>query len=145
MRLCNACWEQATRQTSMLRSGLSFSNVSTPYPSCTVLRQKSGASQQRQSHLASRRSRSTLNVVAAAKPQSEREGPQKTNFFTKLFRPLRDFGLGKTSLWEGGVGLFIFAGIGWSVHHCAVKCCPRKIQSSSGGFVYGVATYGTLA
>lgn len=50
--------------------------------------------------------------MAAAKPQSQREGPEKTNFFTKLIRPLRDFGLGKSSLWEGGVGLFIFAGIG---------------------------------
>lgn len=51
-------------------------------------------------------------TMAAAKPQSQREGPEKSNFFTKLIRPLRDFGLGKSSLWEGGVGLFIFAGIG---------------------------------
>lgn len=51
-------------------------------------------------------------TLAAAKPQSQREGPEKSNFFTKLISPLRDFGLGKSSLWEGGVGLFIFAGIG---------------------------------
>ena len=57
------------------------------------------------------RRRATL-TQAAARPQSQREGPEKTNFFTKLIRPLRDFGLGKSSLWEGGVGMFIFAGIG---------------------------------
>lgn len=50
--------------------------------------------------------------MAAAKPQSQRDGAEKSNFFTKLISPLRDFGLGKSSLWEGGVGLFIFAGIG---------------------------------
>ena len=58
-------------------------------------------------------------TLAAAKPQSQREGPEKSNFFTKLISPLRDFGLGKSSLWEGGVGLFIFAGIG---AHSAVPC-----------------------
>ena len=58
-------------------------------------------------------------TLAAAKPQSQREGPEKRNFFTKLISPLRDFGLGKSSLWEGGVGLFIFAGIG---AHNAVPC-----------------------
>ena len=115
MRLCNACWQQATGQNSTLRTGYRFSHLPTAYLSCTALRQKCRASQQRQKHIVSQKSRSTLNVVAAAKPQSEREGPEKTNFFTKLFRPLRDFGLGKTSLWEGGVGLFIFAGIGQSV------------------------------
>ncbi|KAL3152198.1 hypothetical protein ABBQ32_001285 [Trebouxia sp. C0010 RCD-2024] len=54
-------------------------------------------------------------TLAAAKPQSQREGPEKSNFFTKLISPLRDFGLGKSSLWEGGVGLFIFAGIGFAL------------------------------
>ena len=59
-------------------------------------------------------------TLAAAKPHSQREGPEKSNFFTKLIRPLRDFGLGKSSLWEGGVGLFIFAGIGKHVQQCCV-------------------------
>jgi hypothetical protein len=27
-------------------------------------------------------------------------------------KPLQDFGFGKASFWEGGVGMFVFAGIG---------------------------------
>lgn len=41
---------------------------------------------------------------------SEDQG--KSGFLAKLLKPLRDFGFGSMSFWEGGVGLFIFAGIG---------------------------------
>ena len=39
------------------------------------------------------------------------EGYRK-GFIAKLLKPLKDFGFGSRSFWEGGVGLFIFAGIG---------------------------------
>jgi hypothetical protein len=32
-----------------------------------------------------------------------------------LLKPISDFGFGRTSLWEGGVGMFIFAGLGTTV------------------------------
>ncbi|KAK9865881.1 hypothetical protein WJX84_007182, partial [Apatococcus fuscideae] len=37
---------------------------------------------------------------------------KKDNFLARLLRPLRDFGFGRASIWEGGVGLFILAAIG---------------------------------
>ncbi|KAK9861465.1 hypothetical protein WJX84_012121 [Apatococcus fuscideae] len=37
---------------------------------------------------------------------------KKENFLSRLLRPLRDFGFGRASIWEGGVGLFILAAIG---------------------------------
>lgn len=36
-------------------------------------------------------------------------------FFENLLKPLRDFGIGKTSMIQGGVGLFVFAGIGFAL------------------------------
>lgn len=36
-------------------------------------------------------------------------------FFQNLLKPLRDFGIGKTSMIQGGVGLFVFAGIGFAL------------------------------
>ncbi|KAK9829546.1 hypothetical protein WJX72_006404 [[Myrmecia] bisecta] len=41
--------------------------------------------------------------------------PEKQGFIAKILRPLRDFGVGRTSLWEGGVGLFVFVGIGFAL------------------------------
>jgi hypothetical protein len=32
--------------------------------------------------------------------------------WTSLVKPLRDFGFGRTNIWEGGVGLFIIGGLG---------------------------------
>lgn len=112
---CSACWHQATRQTPSLHFCHSSQYRSTAFVARTAPRHGSTFCQQTHNLLVARRSRSTLTITAAAKPQSEREGPEKTNFITKLFRPLRDFGLGKNSLWEGGVGLFVFTGIGQSV------------------------------
>ena len=33
------------------------------------------------------------------------------SFLTRLLKPLRDFGFGASSFWEGGVGLFVIAGM----------------------------------
>lgn len=35
--------------------------------------------------------------------------------FAKLLQPLRDFGIGRASMVQGGVGLFVFAGIGFAL------------------------------
>lgn len=35
--------------------------------------------------------------------------------FASLLKPLRDFGIGRTSMMQGGVGLFVFAGIGFAL------------------------------
>lgn len=36
-------------------------------------------------------------------------------FIENMIKPLRDFGIGKTSMIQGGVGLFVFAGIGFAL------------------------------
>lgn len=38
-----------------------------------------------------------------------------SNKLSNLMKPLRDFGIGKASMVQGGVGLFIFAGIGFAL------------------------------
>ena len=48
--------------------------------------------------------------AGAARPQGPKDA--KETFRSKVMRPLKDFGFGKHSFMEGGVGLFIFAGIG---------------------------------
>ena len=48
---------------------------------------------------------------AAASDSAEPELP-KEGLVSRLLRPLKDFGFGRNSVWEGGVGLFVFAGIG---------------------------------
>lgn len=58
-------------------------------------------------------------TVAAGSPE-QKESVPKENLFVRLFKPLRDFGFGRVSLWEGGVGLFVFAGIGTFIS-CAVS------------------------
>lgn len=41
--------------------------------------------------------------------------PTLPPIFTNLLRPLRDFGIGKSTMVQGGVGLFVFAGIGFAL------------------------------
>ncbi len=41
--------------------------------------------------------------------------PALPPIFTNLLKPLRDFGIGKSSMVQGGVGLFVFAGIGFAL------------------------------
>lgn len=36
----------------------------------------------------------------------------KERLVSRLLRPLKDFGFGRKSFWEGGVGMFVFAGVG---------------------------------
>lgn len=36
-------------------------------------------------------------------------------FVENILKPLRDFGIGKTSMIQGGVGLFVFAGVGFAL------------------------------
>ena len=37
---------------------------------------------------------------------------RRENFISRVMKPLQDFGFGKMSFMEGGVGLFVFAGVG---------------------------------
>lgn len=53
------------------------------------------------------------HVPRAVPPAAGDEGDSNTpSFFDGLVRPLRDFGFGRASFWEGGVGLFVLAGVG---------------------------------
>lgn len=55
------------------------------------------------------------SLAGSAAGSGGRTGPEPISnkgFFAKLLKPLRDFGFGSKTFWEGGVGLFIFAGIG---------------------------------
>ena len=74
------------------------------------------------------RSRHTSLVIVASeaqdkptagtsdKPSTNNEAaPAMPAIFTNLLKPLRDFGIGKTSMIQGGVGLFVFAGIGFAL------------------------------
>lgn len=57
-------------------------------------------------------------VMASAEPATEPASKSGNTFpplFTNLLKPLRDFGIGKVSMVQGGVGLFIFAGIGFAL------------------------------
>lgn len=47
-------------------------------------------------------------LAAGASANEER----KQTFLTRVMKPLQDFGFGKMSFMEGGVGLFVFAGVG---------------------------------
>ena len=44
-------------------------------------------------------------------PQAGRPNPFE-QLWLRLVKPLRDFGFGRTNIWEGGVGLFLIGGIG---------------------------------
>lgn len=41
--------------------------------------------------------------------------PSVKSIFANLLQPLRDFGIGRASMVQGGVGLFVFAGIGFAL------------------------------
>ena len=63
---------------------------------------------------------------SAAPPSVER----RENFLTRVMKPLQDFGFGKMSFMEGGVGLFVFAGVG-ALQPGHFKCAssPKKRHS----------------
>lgn len=50
---------------------------------------------------------------------SDEEEQSKPGLISNILKPLRDFGIGRTSMVQGGVGLFVFSGIGRS---CAQLC-----------------------
>lgn len=68
---------------------------------------------------ASSRNSSLIRALSDAQPSGD-EGPEKKRDIISLIaaawvrfvRPLRDFGFGRKSIWEGGVGLFIIGGVG---------------------------------
>ena len=52
------------------------------------------------------------SAAASGQRDSGSEGIPKEGLISRLLRPLKDFGFGRKSFWEGGVGAFVFAGIG---------------------------------
>jgi hypothetical protein len=43
------------------------------------------------------------------------EDAARPGLFANILKPLRDFGIGRTSMTQGGVGLFVFSGIGFAL------------------------------
>lgn len=88
--------------------------------------------------LARKRDNFLIRAVAAdaqgAQPSGEDSSAKKDiaslllAAWDRFVRPLRDFGFGRKSVWEGGVGLFILGGIGascfrlWSAARCHCAC-----------------------
>jgi len=56
------------------------------------------------------RPRASTAPLAALPPDADE--PPPPGFVGRLLRPLRDFGFGRASFWEGGVGLFVLTGVG---------------------------------
>lgn len=72
-----------------------------------------------------------VSASAAAVPP---DGEQRSGFVQKLQKSIRDFGFGKRSYVEGGVGIFVFTGIGAlscaEAVGCRSKCvCWQRAQS----------------
>lgn len=51
-------------------------------------------------------------AAASSNSQSDDEQQAKPGLFVNILKPLRDFGIGRTSMVQGSVGLFVFSGIG---------------------------------
>ncbi|CAL8471566.1 g11108 [Coccomyxa elongata] len=66
---------------------------------------------------------SSASTSAAGEPQqpgsigasSGVSEERRENFISRVMKPLQDFGFGKMSFMEGGVGLFVFAGVGLAI------------------------------
>ena len=78
-----------------------------------------------------------LPFSASGTPSSQMQPEEKKpNFVSRVIKPLQDFGFGKMAFMEGGVGLFVFAGIGETLrpvhtdHAIAIQCLTRKQISS---------------
>lgn len=70
-----------------------------------------------------RKSNFLIRAVAADAHPSDEDSSGKKDIpsllmaaWDRFVRPLRDFGFGRKSVWEGGVGLFILGGIGAHMH-----------------------------
>lgn len=57
--------------------------------------------------------------TASSQMQPEEKKP---TFVSRVIKPLQDFGFGKMAFMEGGVGLFVFAGIGETLRLCRRLC-----------------------
>lgn len=55
--------------------------------------------------------RSSETAPRGATGEPDPDAP-KPNLLQRVFAPLSNFGYGSTSIWQGGVGLFILTGIG---------------------------------
>ena len=53
-----------------------------------------------------------MQAAASSSSDSEIEGQGRAGLLANVLKPLRDFGIGRTSMAQGGVGLFVFSGIG---------------------------------
>ena len=53
-----------------------------------------------------------MRAAAAGGPGLGSPEPTPPNFLQKLLKPLRDFGFGQKAFVQGGVGLFVYGGIG---------------------------------
>lgn len=53
---------------------------------------------------------------------------KKPNFISRVVKPLQDFGFGKMAFMEGGVGLFVFAGIGENPPLTASVCWHKAVS-----------------
>ena len=64
-----------------------------------------------------------LPFSASGTPSSQMQPEEKKpNFVSRVIKPLQDFGFGKMAFMEGGVGLFVFAGIGETLRLCRRLC-----------------------
>ncbi len=68
---------------------------------------------------------------AGQEPEPEQDQAQAPGFVQKLTKSIRDFGLGKKALLEGGVGMFVFAGIGAGAPLAPASRDTSSSQSSS--------------
>ena len=63
-----------------------------------------------------------LPFSASGTPSSKMQEEKKPNFVSRVIKPLQDFGFGKMAFMEGGVGMFVFAGIGEMLLFCRCLC-----------------------
>lgn len=73
---------------------------------------------------------------AAAGPDASSSGSsvdeeRRLGMFANILKPLRDFGIGRTSMTQGAVGLFVFSGIGapgWQYEMRLVGAAPLRAR-----------------
>ena len=67
--------------------------------------------------------------LAAITNEHEGEGERRESFVSRIMKPLQDFGFGRSSFWEGGVGLFVLSGIGDCPHlPCWMSCMATDTE-----------------
>lgn len=71
--------------------------------------------------LASTRLAHASRVIPRASNGDGSQDVRRPSFLSSIVRPLRDFGLGKRSLIQGSVGLFVISGIG-------VRCDAQRLR-----------------